>query len=79
MKTTMTHLDTSALSADMNGEVVDPAHADYHQHRRVFNAMIAATALARGLPLFTCNPDDFRGIDDLAVVAVPVPPDPGSS
>ena len=36
----MTHLDTSALSADMNGEVVDPAHADYHQHRRVFNAMI---------------------------------------
>jgi len=46
---------------------------------RAFNAMIAATALARGLPLFTCNPDDFRGIDDLAVVAVPVPPDPGSS
>ena len=44
-----------------------------------FDAMIAATALANGLPLFTCNPDDFKGIDDLTVVAVPVPPDAGSS
>ena len=35
--------------------------------------MIAATALANGLPLFTCNPDDFGGIDDLEVVAVPLP------
>jgi len=35
--------------------------------------MIAAIAIANGLPLFTCNPDDFAGIDGLSVVAVPHP------
>ena len=35
--------------------------------------MIAATALAEGLPVYTCNPGDFNGIDDLEVIAVPVP------
>jgi tRNA(fMet)-specific endonuclease VapC len=39
---------------------------------RSFDAMIAATALANGLPLFTCNPADFEGIDGLTVVAIPV-------
>lgn len=41
---------------------------------RTFDAMIAAIALANGLPVYTCNPDDFSGIDGLRVVAVPVPP-----
>jgi tRNA(fMet)-specific endonuclease VapC len=40
---------------------------------RSFDAMIAATALAHDLPVHTCNPDDFPGIDDLTVVAVPHP------
>lgn len=40
---------------------------------RTFDAMIAAIALANDLPVYTCNPDDFAGIDGLAVVAVPVP------
>jgi len=40
---------------------------------RSFDAMIAATALAHDLPVHTCNPDDFAGIDDLTVVAVPHP------
>ena len=40
---------------------------------RTYDAMIAATALANGLPLYTCNPDDFAGIDGLDVVAVSVP------
>ena len=40
---------------------------------RAYDAMIAATALANDLPVYTCNPDDFLGIDSLAVVAVPVP------
>src|SRR5690606_27371320 len=34
---------------------------------RSFDAMIAATALANGLPLYTANPDDFAGIDGLVV------------
>jgi tRNA(fMet)-specific endonuclease VapC len=40
---------------------------------RTYDAMIAATALANDLPVYTCNPDDFSGIDDLAVIAVPMP------
>lgn len=42
---------------------------------RAYDAMIAATALANGLPVYTCNPDDFSGIDRLEVVPVPVPGD----
>lgn len=40
---------------------------------RSYDAMIAATALANALPVYTCNPDDFVGIDGLDVVAVPLP------
>lgn len=40
---------------------------------RAYAAMIAATAMSNGLPVFTCNPDDFAGIDGLEVVAVPMP------
>jgi tRNA(fMet)-specific endonuclease VapC len=35
-----------------------------------YDAMIAAIALANGLPLYTANPRDFAGIDGLEVVAV---------
>jgi tRNA(fMet)-specific endonuclease VapC len=39
---------------------------------RAYDAMIAATALANGLPVYTCNPNDFSGIEGLEVVPVPV-------
>jgi tRNA(fMet)-specific endonuclease VapC len=39
---------------------------------RAYDAMIAATALANDLPVYTCNPADFAKIDGLTVVAVPV-------
>lgn len=38
-----------------------------------YDALIAAVAIARELPLYTCNPDDFRAVDDLAVRPVPHP------
>ncbi len=40
---------------------------------RAYDALIAATAIANGLPLYTCNPADFTGIAELDVVAVPHP------
>lgn len=40
---------------------------------RTYAAMIGATALANDLPVYTCNPGDFEGIDDLEIVAIPVP------
>lgn len=39
--------------------------------RRMADLMIAAIAIAEDLPLFTTNPDDFKGLDDLLTV-VPV-------
>jgi predicted nucleic acid-binding protein len=39
--------------------------------RRATDLMIAATAMAVGLPLYTTNPDDFIGLDQLLAV-VPV-------
>jgi predicted nucleic acid-binding protein len=41
---------------------------------RAYDAMIAATAMANDLPVYTANPVDFRGIEGLDVVAVPVTP-----
>lgn len=40
---------------------------------RAYDALIAATALAHGLPVFTCNPGDFDGIPGLRVYPVTVP------
>ena len=37
---------------------------------RSYEAMIAAIALAHDMPLYTCNPGDFQGIEGLRVVAV---------
>jgi hypothetical protein len=39
--------------------------------RRVADLMVAAVAIAEGIPLFTTNPDDFKGLQDLLTI-VPV-------
>lgn len=40
---------------------------------RAFDAMIAATALAHGLSLYTANARDFAGIDGLVVLSLTIP------
>ena len=40
---------------------------------RGYDAMIAATAIAAELPLYTVNPDDFSGIESLDLRRVPHP------
>jgi tRNA(fMet)-specific endonuclease VapC len=40
---------------------------------RAYDAMVAAICVANELPVHTCNPDDFSGIDGLDVVDVAHP------
>ncbi|WP_242670162.1 type II toxin-antitoxin system VapC family toxin [Mycobacterium decipiens] len=40
---------------------------------RAYDALIAASAIARGVPLYTCNPDDFAGIPRLELRPVTHP------
>jgi tRNA(fMet)-specific endonuclease VapC len=40
---------------------------------RAYDALIAATAVAHGLPVYTCIAADFEGIDGLDVVPVVLP------
>ena len=40
---------------------------------RAFDALIAATAIANQVGVYTCNPKDFEGIDGLTVVTIPHP------
>ncbi len=40
---------------------------------RANDALIAGCAIAHDLPVYTCNPEDFMGIDGLRVRAVPHP------
>lgn len=42
--------------------------ADRDPRPRRIDLMIAATAAAHGLPLYTRNPDDFRGLDSAVTV-----------
>lgn len=52
-----------AVAASLRREGRKPA-------ARSYDAMIAAIAVAHQLPVHTCNPRDFNGIDGLEVVAV---------
>ncbi len=40
---------------------------------RAYDAMVAAVAIASDIPLYTCNPADFHGIEGIEVVPVPHP------
>lgn len=40
---------------------------------RSYDAMIAAVAVVNDLPLYTCNPADFDGIEQLDVIGIPHP------
>ncbi|MFI7062000.1 type II toxin-antitoxin system VapC family toxin [Kribbella sp. NPDC050124] len=42
---------------------------------RVADLMIASIAIAEGLPLFTVNPDDFKGLEDFLTLVRVTHPD----
>ncbi|MGI8623793.1 MAG: type II toxin-antitoxin system VapC family toxin [Solirubrobacteraceae bacterium] len=73
-ETDFTPLPFDAAAARAFGRVAASLrHADRKPSARAYDAMIAATALANGLPVYTANPDDFHEIDGLEIVAVDVP------
>lgn len=64
-------LQFDASAALMFGQVsASLRRAGRKAKARTFDALIAAIALANGLPVFTCNPDDFEHIDGLRVIPV---------
>ena len=67
-------LPLDAASARMFGPVAASLRRSGRKPAaRAFDALIAAIALANRLDVYTCNPDDFAGIDGLNVVPVPHP------
>lgn len=64
-----------AASARAFGTVAASLHAAGRKPAaRAYDALIAATAIAHALPLFTCNPTDFAAIDRLDLRAVAITP-----
>lgn len=61
-----------AAAARSYGQIIAAVAGTGRSHRpRIADLFIAATAHAHGLPLYTRNPDDLRGLDGLIeIVAV---------
>ena len=67
-------LPLDAAAARMFGQVAASLRrAGRKPAARAFDALIASIALANQLEVYSCNPDDFAGIDGLGVAAVPHP------
>lgn len=63
----------AAAARAFAGVSADMRRAGRKTSARAFDALIAAVAVANDLPLYTCNPADFKGIRGLDVIAIPVP------
>ena len=69
-------LPFGAAEARAFGQVAASLRRGRKPAARAFDAIIAAVAVANELPLYTCDPDGFTGIDGLRVIAVPHPDRP---
>jgi hypothetical protein len=69
VESTLEPLPLDAVAARSYGQIVAAAAAVGRNHRpRVADLLIAATAHANGLDLYTRNSDDFIGLYDLITV-----------
>lgn len=67
-------LDFDASAARAFGQVTtDLRRAGRTTRARAYDALIAAVAVSRRLPLYTVNPRDFAHVTGLEVVAIPHP------
>ncbi|MBV9951247.1 MAG: type II toxin-antitoxin system VapC family toxin [Acidimicrobiia bacterium] len=63
----------AAAARAFGGVAASLRRSDRKPSARAFDVLIAATAIANQLPLYTCNPRDYVGIDGLDLVEVPHP------
>jgi hypothetical protein len=69
VEATFEPLAFDAAAARSYGQVVAAVADSGRSHRRrIADLLIAATAHANGLALYTRNPDDFAGLEDLLLV-----------
>ena len=69
VEATFEPLPFDATAARSYGQIVAAVAEAGRSHRRRFaDLLIAATAHANGLPIYTRNPDDFAGLGDLVHV-----------
>lgn len=67
-------LPLDAAAARSFGRVTASLHRAGRKTRaRAYDAMIAAVAISKDLPLFTCNPADFEHFDHLDLRPIPHP------
>jgi hypothetical protein len=67
-------LPFDAAAARAFGQVAaDLRQAGRKPAARAYDALIAAVAIANGLPLYTVNPNDFANIGTLQLVTIPHP------
>ena len=67
-------LPFDAAAARAFGKVAaDLRRAGRKTNARAYDALIAATAIANGLPLYTTNPDDYASIAELELTPIPHP------
>jgi predicted nucleic acid-binding protein len=73
VEATFEPLPYDAAAARMFGQICAAVRAAGRKPRtRAADLMIAATAASNGLPLYTANPEDFRGIESMVeVVGIP--------
>jgi hypothetical protein len=62
-------------AARVYGRVTAVIAAGRKPRRRIADLMIAATAIAESLPLFTTNPGDYAGLEKLVRIALVTRPD----
>jgi predicted nucleic acid-binding protein len=67
-------LPFDSAAARAFGRVANDLRLKGRKHKaRAYDALIAAIAISQHLPIYTANPDDFRGISELEIVALAVP------
>jgi tRNA(fMet)-specific endonuclease VapC len=72
-ESSFTPLPFDAAAARAFGRVAaSPRRSGRKVAARAYHAMIAAIAVATELPVYTADPRDFAGIEDLDVVSVPL-------